>query len=349
MSSEKQKIQRENRNYFGPFLLIAIGLLFLASNLGVIPGNGWDVIWRLWPVLLIIGGLNDLIRREGIAWPILLIGAGVFFLLNNFGPRVWISWSQLIQLWPVLLIAAGIDILFRGESVWMTVMGVVLTVVLIGGAVWVVREGFQVAADYGQIREEYGDEIEEAAVELDLGAGEFLLGTLERTGTLVIGNITPDQKESELSSTGDQIMYLLKNDVPDFFPHTARWELDLTGELPVDLRLNNGVGEMILSLEGADLTDLDVNQGVGRLVVHLPDDEIDNVKIKQAVGVIYIQLPKGARIAIDAQNGLSKVNFPSDFELEDGYYVNPGTTRSNADLVIVVEQAIGLVNIQYSR
>ena len=141
MTSNNESKYKNRRSFFGPILLITIGLIFLGNNLGLIPGEGWELIWRLWPVLLIIGGLNDLVRREGVAWPMLLIGAGVFFLLNNFGPRVWISWTQIIRLWPVLLIAAGIDLVFKGESIWFTVGGIILTMVLIAGSIWIVREG----------------------------------------------------------------------------------------------------------------------------------------------------------------------------------------------------------------
>jgi hypothetical protein len=330
-------------------LLIAIGLIFLGNNLGLIPGEGWEMIWRLWPVLLIIGGLNDLVRREGVAWPILLIGAGVFFLLNNFGPRVWISWTQIIQLWPVLLIAAGIDLVFKGESIWFTVGGVILTIVLIGGSIWIVREGFQVAADYAEIREVFSEGSEEMEIDLSLGAGEFILGSETLDNVLIVGNVTPDKFQDDFTDKTGKIVYQLEHNEPRFYPHTARWELDLTDLLAADLIVNNGAGEMILALEDLELRSLDVNQGVGRLVISLPEMESEDVLIKQAVGTIYIQIPDEISVAIDAQNGLSKVNFPADFELEDGYYVSPGASRSNADLFIVVEQAIGLITFDYIR
>ena len=136
----EQKPNRR-RSYFGPILLITIGLIFLAYNLGFIPGDGWEIILKLWPVLLVIAGVDDLVRREAIAWPILLIGAGTFLLLNNFGPQSWISWTQLIQLWPILLIAFGIDLVFKGESGWMTITGIILTIALVGGAFWIASEG----------------------------------------------------------------------------------------------------------------------------------------------------------------------------------------------------------------
>jgi len=349
MSSEYKEKNGKRRGFFGPILLIAIGLIFLGNNLGLIPGEGWGMIWRLWPILLIIAGLDELIRREGIAWPILLIGAGVFFLLNNFGPRVWISWSQIIQLWPILLIAAGIDLVFKGDSIWFAIAGVVLTLVLVGGSVWIVREGFQVAADYTEIREVFSVEMEEMELDLALGAGELIIGSGAPDGVLVYGSITPYKFSDQASTKGSTIQYQLEHSEPGFYPHTARWELDLTNELVAELVVNNTAGEVILSLEDMNITSLDLSQGVGSLVVRLPNMESDQVLIKQAVGSIQVQIPEDLNVAIDAQNGLSKVDFPSDFELEDGYYVSPGTSRSTAELVIIVEQALGLINIQYAH
>jgi hypothetical protein len=47
---------------FWPLLLIAVGVMFLLINFGVLPANTWDVIWRFWPVILIVIGL-DIIWR----------------------------------------------------------------------------------------------------------------------------------------------------------------------------------------------------------------------------------------------------------------------------------------------
>ncbi len=349
MASNHEKNRWERRSYFGPILLIVIGLLFLGSNLGLIPGQGWDIIRRFWPLLLIIAGINDLVRREGIAWPILLIGAGVFFLLNNFGPQVWISWTQLIQLWPVLLIAAGIDLIFKGESVWMSVIGVGMTVILFAGAVWMVREGIQVSAEYGQIREEKLDEIDGLALDLELGAGELILDDRAQAGVLVSGNITPDKGEGALTFNNGQAEYTLYNRIPDFFPHTGRWEFSAASDVGLDLQVQNGAGEIFISLSDSDLRSLQVDQGVGRMVVTLPDVASEDLYLNQAVGVIQVVLPEGIKIAINVDYGLSKVDFPPDFELEEGYYATPKTDFNNADLVIVIEQAVGLINIDYDR
>jgi hypothetical protein len=341
--------QKSRRSYFGPILLIVVGLLFLAQNLGFIPGEGWETILKLWPVLLIAAGLNDLIRGEGIAWPILLIGAGTFLLLNNFGPQSWISWTQIFQLWPILLIAFGIDLMFKGQSGWTTAAGIVLTIALIGGAIWIASAGYKISAEYVDIRESYDLVIEDTDIDVSLSLGELILSAESREGILIAGSITPSTKKENLVETYDRISYRLENSNPTFYPNSARWELGITDELNLELKVNNGAGEMFLDLEDLNLDSLDINQGVGRLVIRLPEAADEEVLINQAIGIIHIQIPDNVRVTVDAQNGLSRVDFPVDFELVNGLYSSPGANRTNSELYITVEQAIGYISFQYAR
>ena len=347
MTTENKRNKR--RSYFGPIFLIAIGLVLLAQNLGFFPGEGWETILKLWPVLLIAAGLDDLFRKEGIAWPILLIGAGAFLLLNNFGPQVWISWTQILQLWPILLIAFGIDLMFKDQSGWATAAGIVLTIALIGGAIWIASAGFKISAEYVDIRESYDLVVEDTDIDVSLSLGELILSAELQEGVLIAGRITPSTKNENLVETGDRISYRLENNNQAFYPHSARWELGITDELNLELKVNNGVGEMFLGLEDLNLDSLDVNQGVGRLVIRLPKTAAEEVLINQAIGTIHIQIPDNVRVIVDAQNGLSRVEFPPDFSLRNGLYSSPGANRTNSELFITVEQAIGYINFQYDR
>ncbi len=44
--------------------LVVLGLLALLGNLGYFEFN-WDVLWRLWPAILIYAGLVRLVRYFG--------------------------------------------------------------------------------------------------------------------------------------------------------------------------------------------------------------------------------------------------------------------------------------------
>lgn len=65
---------RGRHGVFWPLLLIALGLVFLLSNFGVISGVSWLAIASLWPLLLILIGLDIAFARR---WPLPTLGAEV--------------------------------------------------------------------------------------------------------------------------------------------------------------------------------------------------------------------------------------------------------------------------------
>ncbi|OGY26367.1 MAG: hypothetical protein A2Z24_01120 [Candidatus Woykebacteria bacterium RBG_16_44_10] len=47
-----------------PFLLIALGVIFLLNNFGVLPWSIWTNLWKFWPVILILIGVEYLIGQS---------------------------------------------------------------------------------------------------------------------------------------------------------------------------------------------------------------------------------------------------------------------------------------------
>jgi len=109
-----------NSRMFTGLILIAIGAVFLASQLGWISVDPGEIAATYWPVALILFGLSGLIGRGrcgGGGWPLvwngIVIFLGAFFLLNNLG-LIEISVGELVRLAiPVAVIAFGIRMLLR--------------------------------------------------------------------------------------------------------------------------------------------------------------------------------------------------------------------------------------------
>lgn len=81
-----------------PSVLILLGLLFLLSNFDVIPW-GWLSLWRLWPIILILLGLEVILTRASIGATLVIalllilffIAVG-FFLGAPWG--YWGGWQE---------------------------------------------------------------------------------------------------------------------------------------------------------------------------------------------------------------------------------------------------------------
>ncbi len=72
-----------------PLLIIALGVLLLLQNNGIIPWSIWNTLWRMWPVLLIAIGINIIVGRRsmwlaaGLIALTILAGGGAIILFTD--------------------------------------------------------------------------------------------------------------------------------------------------------------------------------------------------------------------------------------------------------------------------
>lgn len=101
------------RTFFG-LMIIALGGVLLANNLGVINVTDWSKFWGVfWGGLLIISGLSALFSRRAWIWGILLAVVGTSIILGAFGVVDVNIWKMI---WPAVLIGIGLNVLFKFDS-----------------------------------------------------------------------------------------------------------------------------------------------------------------------------------------------------------------------------------------
>jgi hypothetical protein len=90
-------------------LLMGIGLVFLASNLGRLPEL--DVA-RMWPMVLVIIGIGQLFSADadGRIGGLTLILTGAIFLGHTY--RV----VRLHDSWPLFIVIAGLSVMFGSRD-----------------------------------------------------------------------------------------------------------------------------------------------------------------------------------------------------------------------------------------
>lgn len=105
MSEEWHK-RRQRGKVLGGIVLVGVGIVFLAKQLGVIFPE-WLFTWKV--MLIVIGlfmGLKHSFRNPGWLIPVAI---GSAFLVGDFYPEMHIS----NMFWPVLIICVGLFMIFR--------------------------------------------------------------------------------------------------------------------------------------------------------------------------------------------------------------------------------------------
>jgi hypothetical protein len=92
--------------FFGGALVVA-GVLFLLQHLGMLGGY---TAWQFWPLLLVVAGISNLVRRRtigGFVWGGLLIGGGGLALAHSLS-LVALPWGVI---WPIGLVLLGLSLI----------------------------------------------------------------------------------------------------------------------------------------------------------------------------------------------------------------------------------------------
>ncbi len=108
----KEAKSHESESVFFPLLIIFIGIVLLLVNTGLLSPSAWEGLWRFWPLILILAGLDHLLGSSFPARMIKLFLGAVFFggllwmILYRAGlvelSSPWRNWvDQLIKPVPV--------------------------------------------------------------------------------------------------------------------------------------------------------------------------------------------------------------------------------------------------------
>lgn len=106
-----QVLDASRRNLNAGILLLVIGSFFQLANLELIDIRLRD-LWRFWPLILIVGGVGQLISRKrprNLTAGLFLLTLGVYLQLSMLDLIELSLW----QIWPVILIVIGIGMVER--------------------------------------------------------------------------------------------------------------------------------------------------------------------------------------------------------------------------------------------
>jgi hypothetical protein len=290
-------------------------------------------------------------RRGGIVGPIILIGLGIIFLLNNLGLLSWSIWGTLLRLWPMLLVAAGLDLILGRRSVWGSLLALVLTLAILGAAIWL--SGTEIGAGQQGRSEEIVQplgEAEQAEVIVDPGIGTLRVEAGVDSTNLVEGTVGLARREEltrSFSVEGETATFALRTQTASFGPFAAGWggqrlwDLQLSPDVPLRLEINLGLGETNVDLTGLTIEGLDVEQGIGQATITLPDEGRFGARVEGAIGQTVVVIPRTLAARIQLDTGISGRQVSDDFRCEEDVCTSPGYESADDRVELEVSQAIG--------
>jgi len=342
------------KSLFFPLLLISIGAVLFLTNIGIIQGTTWGILARYWPVVLIIGGLDGLYRRDGWIGPLVLIGFGTVLQLGNLGYFSQNAWQLLLRLWPVFLVGIGLDLAFgRSHSIWSVLGRVLVGFLLIGGIFW-----FAVAAPFGTANHPVAihqalDGATSSALQFSMAAGEFDLKAGATENSLLSGNVSlPNSNQYTPNYTAPKngkSSYVLQGPGVVFGTSSreqALWDLAVNSKIPLEIQVNLGAGEMKIDLSGTQTQTIKADLGVGQTEVDLPSGKSISGTINTAVGEIILRIPSCAAVKISLDRGLTDTNLPAGYANQNGDIVYQAPSGCSGNQVnLNVSLAMGSLQI----
>lgn len=117
--------------------------------------------------------------------------------------------------------------------------------------------------------------------------------------------------------------------------------------------LNNGVGELGLSILDGALLDLRVNTGTGKTTISIGANASITAKIAGGVGECVIKLPADAAVSLKASSGIGKIDVPDHFEAvkvdqfvaTSGRWETPGFADAENQITLKYDGGVGALRI----
>lgn len=319
-----------------------IGIVLVIVGLVMLFGRyvEWFDLFRLWPLIIVIGGITQVFRRHGepvikrVAEGLGSVAVGLVLLGNTFGYIPWTVWVTMLSLWPLLLVALGIELLGKGLGLsWVRALSNVLLILGLFYGVFVLQPGslglgFVVpgitvaGAPYGSsaphdttVRE--GNAVVKAgAARMTVRSGPVLArvsgrlpsGTAPRLTTTVtsgVADVVVDQPATRVLAFGveDRTMDLVLD-------RDVAWKR---------LQFDIGAVQADLDLRDLKVANVGINVGASDVVLSLGRGTGDvNVDISGGAASVRIRVPADAAVTIDSNSGLSNITVPSGFRRISG-------------------------------
>jgi hypothetical protein len=193
---------------------------------------------------------------------------------------------------------------------------------------------------------------ESVRVQINMGAGALAIGggaqdLLEAAFTYSQESWKPEVSYKVSGSEG--LLTIKQPSVTGVIPSPElryEWGLRFNNDVPMEMKIEMGVGGGELALGELNLSKLDLEVGVGGANISLDGDwEADlDATISGGVGGLKITLPREVGVRVEAESGLGGVD-ASGFHRDGDVYTNDAYGSSDVTLNLQIEVGVGGVEL----
>jgi len=281
--------------------------VFLLNNLGMLDWGIWNILLRLWPLLLIAIGLELMVGRRSALGSLLIVA----LMLSVMAVAVWASGAWL---------SGGTRLTSQTISQ------------PLGTAT---RADIDVRMGAGTLR--IGAQAEPAGLiegTVAQGPRDQVMRDFSVSGDTASFKLHSNSRSAwGLPFTGQEGVQLV-------------WDLRLNPDTPTRLHLDTGAGTATLDLARLRVTDLEVNIGVGQTTLTLPQQGRVQAQINGGIGETTVIIPAGMAARIEATTGLGQVSVLGNYQRQDKVYITPDYATADDRVDLIVKGGIGSITIR---
>jgi len=196
------------------------------------------------------------------------------------------------------------------------------------------------------------DNSEQVRVELRMGAGD--LRVTDGGQKLVRADFSynvpswkPEVRYTRDGNRGSLVISQPEHTHTATFGKTqARWDLQLSNKVPMDLAVHFGAGQARLDLGSMQLRGVELNMGVGQMDMDLRGKvrHSYNVTIHGGIGEATVRLPADAGIYAEARGGIGSINVRG-LRHEGDHWVSDAYDQAENKIRIDVHGGIGAIKL----
>jgi hypothetical protein len=279
--------------------------------------------------------------------PLLLIAIGVALYAFGFAGVTFLDVAGVMSLWPIAAIAVGVDLLTRGR--WRRV---------VIPAAFVAAVAFYAAGFWGAVVEtaiaQPLHDAEAARITLQLGVGAVALDAAAPAGMLLTGTLRSARGERVTQALGHadataRLSVVVASEGAAVSGRVRTSTLSLTNAVPVDLRVQAGVGDVTLNLAAARASAIAVDAGVGSVDVTLPAVGGYAATVRLGVGSAVLRVPAGVEARITWQGGIGSLRHDGAFIRVGDVFTTAGYAEAAADRRVEVALRGGVGGVRLER